>query len=178
MFRLSSIIFLCLIAFSLTIGQSLAAEPPIAPMGVAVTLDYFEAVPDANGVRVVWATLNEQNTSGFRVYRAASANGPLTLLTALIPTQAPNGGGARYEFVDQSARVGNVYYYYLDAVGTNGQTLRYGPTVIDLNPTAVTVASMMVASENNSWGWLPGITLIGIAAMGIVVALRFPSPRS
>jgi hypothetical protein len=177
MFRLSSI-FLCLIAFFLTVGQSLAAEPPIAPMGVAVTLDYFEAVPDANGVRVIWATVNEQNTSGFRVYRATSPIAPLTLLTNLIPTQAPNGGGARYEFVDQSARVGNVYYYYLDAVGTNGQTLRYGPAAIDLTPTAVTVASIAIASENHSWGWLLSTTLIGIAAMGIVVALRFPRARS
>lgn len=146
----------------------MAAEPPSSPVFVAVTLESFEALPDANGVRVVWITVNEQNTLGFRLYRATSANGTLTRLTGLIPTQAPNGGGARYEFVDTSAEVGNFYYYYLDAVGANGQTLRYGPATIDLTPTAVTIDTFDVRHHEGSWAWLSIVGLAGVAGIGMV----------
>lgn len=167
MVRLSAV-FLLLLGFFLSVGHAMAAEPPSAPIFVAVTLESFEALPDADGVRVVWVTVNEQNTVGFRLYRATTANGTLTRLTGLIPTQAPNGGGARYEFVDTSAQVGNFYYYYLDAVGTNGQTLRYGPATIDLTPTAVTIDTFDVGRNEVPWVWLSVSGLAGIAGIGIM----------
>jgi hypothetical protein len=167
MFRLSAV-FLFLLGFFLSLGHATAAEPPSAPLSVAVTLESFEALPDANGVRVVWVTISELNTLGFRVYRATTPNGTLTRLTGLIPTQAPNGGGARYEFVDTSAQVGNVYYYYLDAVGANGQTKRYGPAEIDLTPTAVTVSAFTTERNEGSWAWLSVVALAGLAGISIV----------
>lgn len=158
---------LLIMGFFLTITPAAAAEPSFAPVSVAVTLDSFEALPDANGVRVVWATVSESNTLGFRIFRGTTPDGPLVRLTALIPTQAPNGGGARYEFVDTSAQAGNTYYYYLDAVGTNGQTVRYGPAVIDLTPTAVTVGNFNAERANVPWGWLTVVaaqlTLLAVA---------------
>lgn len=171
MFRIFSIILL-FFSLMLTVERASAAEPAMAPVGVAVTLESFEVRADVNGVRVTWETVTEQNTSGFRIYRASRPNGSVTLLTSLIPTQAPNGGGAYYEFVDSSAEVGNTYYYFLDAVGTNGQTLRYGPAVIDLNPTAVTVGAMNVTMRETSWVWLAA-AMAGIALFGIVRACRF-----
>lgn len=167
MVRLTAV-FLLLLGFFLSVRPTIAAEPPSAPISVAVTLESFEALPDANGVRVVWVTVNEQNTLGFRLYRATTANGSLTRLTGLIPTQAPNGGGARYEFVDTSAEVGNFYYYYLDAIGTNGQTLRYGPATIDLTPTAVTIETLDVGYQEHSWAWLGVTGLAGVAGLGMV----------
>jgi hypothetical protein len=165
MVRLSAII-LFFFGFLLSATPTMAAEPPTAPVSVAVTLGSFDALPDANGVRVVWVTLNEENTLGFRLFRGTTPNGAVTRLTGLIPTQAPNGGGARYEFVDSSAEVGNTYYYYVDAIGTNGQTLRYGPAEIDLTPTAVSIGAFNAETHNGYWGWVAllatGVTLAGV----------------
>ncbi len=152
-----TLICILVLGFLFNSGTATAAEPPKGPASVAVTLELFEALPDANGVRVVWVTSSEQNTLGFRILRATARNGPLTRLTGLIATQAPNGGGARYEFVDRTAEAGNTYYYYLDAVGTNGQTLRYGPAEIDLTPTAVTVSRLEIAPHDSSRVWVNSI---------------------
>jgi len=102
----------------------------IDPHGpTAVTLSAFEATPAEGAIVVKWETATELDVLGFYVTRADSSDGPQVKLNAdLIPSQAPGSpAGASYQYVDQGAEPGQVYYYWLEAVDAYGQSAEHGP---------------------------------------------------
>ncbi len=88
----------------------------------AVTMTDMSTFSAPGALWVRWTTAQEQDTSGFNVYRAASPDGVRSLLTpSPIPSQAPGGlTGASYEFADSTAQPGITYYYWIETVESTG----------------------------------------------------------
>ena len=95
----------------------------------AITLLHFTATPEDQGVRLAWVTGTEINTFGFVLYRGTSnRRAEATVLnTNVIAAMGNDGGGATYEFVDETAEIGGVYYYWLQEVETSDKRTDYGP---------------------------------------------------
>jgi hypothetical protein len=110
-------------------GIIMPCSPP-----TAVTLASFDASAASTAIVLDWETAAELDTLGFNVYRAESADGLRTLLnSSLIAGQAPGSTlGASYQFVDDTASAGITYYYWLQEVGTNLETLEHGPVSAQL----------------------------------------------
>lgn len=72
-------------------------------------------------VTIQWDTASEVEAAGFRLYRAASAEGPFTLLSeTLIPAQGDPLTGASYAYEDRETIWGQEYFYQLEEVDLNG----------------------------------------------------------
>lgn len=81
-----------------------------------VELLYFDLEAAPNGVLVLWATATEQNTIGFRVERATNAEGPYASPIPemlFIPQQGNELVGATYQILDNTAGIGQTYWYKL-----------------------------------------------------------------
>ena len=94
----------------------------------AIALVSFTATPEKNGVRVAWTTSLEQDTFGFRLYRATSQSRAeaVQVTSELIAANGRNGG-ASYHFVDASTEANKTYTYWLQETELSGVTHEYGP---------------------------------------------------
>jgi hypothetical protein len=102
----------------------------IQPPPSAVDLASFTATAGRQGIVVEWETVSEVDNVGFNLYRAESAEGPRTQLNAgLIRSLLPPGSaeGASYLFLDESARPGVTYSYWLEDVDVYGVSTFHGP---------------------------------------------------
>jgi hypothetical protein len=103
----------------------------------AVAVSRFLARPVLSLIRVKWETTQEVGNAGFNLYRSVTRLGPKTKLNAgLIPTRVPPGsiGGARYAWTDSGVVPGQGYFYWLESVSTEGDTILYGPAKARANP--------------------------------------------
>jgi hypothetical protein len=99
----------------------IAAAPP-----TAVQVLGFEARPDAGGrVGLTWATASEAGLVGFKLARAASADGPFTDVTPWLPGQGTAASGWRYSWLDAPG-LGTHYYQLLVAAADAPLTV-FGP---------------------------------------------------
>ena len=106
---------------------------------LAVTLNSFTAVCQADTPLVQWETTTEVNNVGFNLWRSASASGPRTLL-AFVPSQAPGSAqGYSYSFADVSAPAGSSHWYWLEEVRNGGATMMNGPISITCAPPTAVV---------------------------------------
>jgi len=82
----------------------------------AVRLASFQALAVDGGVEVEWETVSEVDNIGFNLYRAQSTSAQPELLNQdLIPSQMPGSPiGFVYSFLDESATLGQLYYYWLE----------------------------------------------------------------
>ena len=95
----------------------------------AISLLRFEANRTNMGVQLGWATLLEQDTLGFALYRSADAQREhATRLNPDWIASIGRDGGAHYEWMDVSAQSGVSYYYWLQEMTLAGLTNEYGPT--------------------------------------------------
>lgn len=80
------------------------------------------------GARLKWHTVNERQVVGFNLLRSGKRNGEYVQLNAdLIPAKAPGSlNGAAYKFPDRTAKPNKKYFYKLQIVTLNGETLE-GP---------------------------------------------------
>jgi hypothetical protein len=114
-------------------GITLPCSPP-----TGVTLASFDATATGDAILLNWMTAAELNSLGFNVYRAASVDGLRSKLnSSLIASMAPGSPtGASYQFADDTARAGYTYYYWLQEVGANGETVEYGPVSAQIGARA------------------------------------------
>ncbi len=112
--------------FVATLGVSMLAEgdyTPVPDKPTAVDLADFAALPEVDRVRVLWTTGQEIGASGFKVYRSLQEDGSdRSQISDFIFSQAGGAGGADYEFLDTTAQVGVRYYYWVEAVSTDGSS--------------------------------------------------------
>ena len=101
----------------------------------AVELLRFSATPGEGGLLVEWMTGAEIGSWGFHLRRGETADFTQSqLVTAnLIPAMGATSG-ASYRFVDASAAVDGVYWYWLEEVESDGDRLFYGPVRSTLPP--------------------------------------------
>ena len=103
-------------------------------------------------VTIQWETASEVEAAGFRLYRAASAEGPFTLLSeTLIPAQGDPLTGASYEYEDRETSWGREYFYQLEEMDLNGAT--------NLHPEVVQ------SRAGAGWPWAIGAG-VGLALLG------------
>lgn len=127
-----------------------------------VTLADFAATPTDSEILVTWETASETDNLGYNLWRGTSPDAPGEQLNEeLILSQSPGGGqGAFYEWLDDEGMPGTSYYYWLEAVSTQGTMTRYGPVSATVPiPTAVTIADFRIKSPPDLGWWL----IIGIA---------------
>jgi len=85
--------------------------------------------PDLPSPRVVrWSTATEFENYGYHVYRGTAPDGPFDRLTTEpIPGAGTSDLPHSYQYEDLTAEPGTVYYYYVEAISTSGQTRRLTP---------------------------------------------------
>ncbi len=115
----------------------------------AVKLMSFEARPLDSAISLTWQTASELDNLGFHVYRASSASGPWSRVTAsLIPGLGSSAVGRAYSFRDGGLTNGVRYFYRLDDVDASSKTTSHGPV------SAVPLAG--AATESDATGASPG----------------------
>ncbi|MBA3470209.1 MAG: DUF11 domain-containing protein [Herpetosiphonaceae bacterium] len=105
------------------------SNPTIHPFDpTAITLASFAATAEAAAVNVQWATLNEQNTWGFHLYRSTTAlRADAVRITPSLILSDGRGSGASYSWRDTTVEAGHEYRYWLQEVDLNGAAHEYGP---------------------------------------------------
>lgn len=150
-------------------GSQIIIEAP-----VAVSLASFAAHAATDGIVVTWETASELDNQGFNLYRAADPAAPQDLL-AFVPSQAPGSSqGFVYEWLDNGVTAGETYYYWLEAVDTNGATSLHGPvSATILTPSAVTVDDVQAAaSAPGVAGWWVFAGVLALLAGAAKLAKR------
>ncbi|MCO6450568.1 MAG: hypothetical protein J5I90_07230, partial [Caldilineales bacterium] len=102
----------------------------IAP--TAVTLVNFMADRQSTGVMVSWITGAESDLTGFRVLRAASADGPFKAVSPII-TATNKPTGSSYQWLDASAPTNATMWYQLETL-PDGEV--FGPIPVKDDPGA------------------------------------------
>ena len=75
-----------------------------------------------------WQTASEPETAGFYVKRATNVGGPYTRIEGVYI--APEGNtisGADYQYLDNDAKAGTTYYYFVEAIDNNNSINDHGP---------------------------------------------------
>jgi hypothetical protein len=95
----------------------------------AVTMAQMKAIASTGQVRIEWTTAQELDSSGFNVYRSLKSDGSdKGSISPFIDSQAPGGtSGASYQFADDTAQAGVTYYYWVEALGSDGGSTFFGP---------------------------------------------------
>jgi hypothetical protein len=121
-------------------------EDYLNPIGtLAVTLNDFSAVCDAETPVISWSSVSEADTQGYNLLRGLTPAGWNTQLNAtLIPAQYPGSvQGGFYQWQDTTAQPGAEYSYWVQDVAINGATGLNGPiSVTCAAPTAVALSSL------------------------------------
>lgn len=136
---------------------------------LAVTMEEFTATGHPAGVTLHWTTVSELEALGFHLYRAESETGTQQRLTdGLIPAMGGPAGGS-YEYNDGTALAGTTYYYWLEALNTDGSSQRFGPvSATPMIPTAI-ILTESAATTPPAW---PFILLAGISLAGAMTIAR------
>ena len=79
----------------------------------------------AECARLVWQTLSESNTAGFRIFASAGSRAEATEITPQMIFAL--GAGNSYAFADISTIPGQTRLYWLVEEEVNGKTTEYGP---------------------------------------------------
>jgi hypothetical protein len=96
-----------------------------ADICLALTLSGFTASFDVSHVALQWSTISEIENLGWHVYRSEDESGPYQPVSAqLVPGAGTSVQPQSYQFIDDSAEEGKIYYYYLEDVSLDGQRAR------------------------------------------------------
>lgn len=94
-----------------------------------VTLTQFKATAYDKAAVIEWTTGSELDHLGFNLYRSTNpTDGYAQINNELIRNYLSSGEfRGRYRFVDPSLTNGQIYYYILEDVATNGDRVQHGP---------------------------------------------------
>ncbi|MCO5194516.1 MAG: S8 family serine peptidase [Anaerolineae bacterium] len=134
-------------------------EPP-----TAVEMADLSATVNADGsVTVAWETAAEVANAGFNVYRSVSADALGEMVNgALIASTASAGAGASYSFTDSAVGAG-IFYYWVEAVATDGTTFAHGPV------EAVTQAPTSAGLSGFGGGSSTALPLVLVAVLAVAL---------
>jgi hypothetical protein len=157
-------------------------EDYLSPIGtLAVTLNDFSAVCDAETPVISWLSVSEADTQGYNILRGLTPAGWNTQLNAaLIPAQYPGSAqGGFYQWQDTTAQSGAEYSYWVQDVALSGATGLNGPiSVTCMAPTAVGLNSLDAggpAAISLTW-WAVALAMAVLVA-GVTVWQRWAKAR-
>jgi len=115
------------LTLSLSLTLTLIALFLPVPASAAVTVTSFTAGWQGNQVVLNWRTATELNNRGFNIFRSTSPSGSFQKINGTeIPAQMGAALiGASYSYVDPAVTSGQTYYYKLQSVENNGNTIFY-----------------------------------------------------
>jgi hypothetical protein len=92
-----------------------------------VQLRSFTATGATRSITLGWETAAEFDNLGFNLYRAESEDGERAQINGEL-IQSLGAAGALYDYVDDDNRLRKrvTYFYWLEAVNTQGRTELYG----------------------------------------------------
>jgi hypothetical protein len=100
----------------------------------AVTLAYFEVDPGEEAIFVYWETASEVGNLGFYLWRSEDQDAGFYKLPISNPglqfiPSADEGAGAFYDYIDEEATPGVLYYYKVQDVPDTGSEGNYSQTL-------------------------------------------------
>jgi C1A family cysteine protease len=100
------------------------------PGPLPVRLSGFRAQGGHGNVRVTWKTANEVGTAGFIVVRSERPEGPFERIDGrVVAAEGQPGQVMQYEFIDETAQPGRMYYYRIREVFESGTINEHEDTV-------------------------------------------------
>ncbi|NOZ61987.1 MAG: T9SS type A sorting domain-containing protein, partial [Calditrichaeota bacterium] len=124
---------------------------PLHPQPTNITLSYFTAELDQNGILIQWGTETEPDNAGFNIFRSQQENGEYSKVNDnLIPAQGNATTGTNYTYLDSPEQSGN-YFYKLQSTALTGQNTFYGPISIILTSANInknTIPDNYALSQN------------------------------
>ncbi len=103
-----------------------------------VDLVDFNAISQSPDIRLSWHSVQETDLIGFNLFRAEALDGSqLKINPQLIPAINPGQlQGNDYHYLDATAEIGKMYYYWAEWVGLGGSQF-FGPVTARLVPYSV-----------------------------------------
>lgn len=115
----------------------------------AITLLYFTATGENQQVVLRWETATEINSAGFYVMKSQQLNGSyLRVNNTIIPARGDNLSGYLYQYVDQYVSNGVTYWYRLEQIETNGNSVLFDPVSVipGVTPTPTPTRTITVTA--------------------------------
>ncbi|RME46274.1 MAG: tandem-95 repeat protein [Caldilineae bacterium] len=98
-------------------------------------LSLFQALPGPGQVEVRWTTEAETGVVGFNLLRGTTAEGPFHPVNPnLILARGDAQSGETYTYVDRTVFGGETYYYLLQEVLANGETVDHAGNIVAVTP--------------------------------------------
>ena len=121
-----------------------------APTRAGVGLSYFEVNqgPSPTQVVVTWGTETETNTAAFVIKRATNPNPAQALIIHIEPARGSAFTGYDYLYTDTYLTPGQVYYYWLLELTSDGQ-------LMDLGVLQITAGATLPAEPRVFLPWTP-----------------------
>ena len=91
---------------------------PVEAQGVALL--YFTATYIPGQMQIKWETATEVNVVAFCVQRSLQSGGGFIQIADCQPNMGDAVSGASYSLIDTDVMRGTIYYYRLEAVGSDG----------------------------------------------------------
>jgi hypothetical protein len=125
------------VPFVLAVMLSLAGA---APTRAGVELGYFELVHGTlpTQVNVTWGTERETDAVAFVIERATVLDPAQALIIRIEPARGSAVTGFDYQFTDTELTPGQIYYYWLIELTTDGQLVHLGVRQITAGVTLPT----------------------------------------
>lgn len=80
--------------------------------------------------RLHWQTKSEVQSAGFNIFRSEQRDGKYIKLNAVpLPSAKFSARVRSYEYFDRAIDPCKTYYYYIDGLSTNGESMRVSDTM-------------------------------------------------
>ena len=116
-----------------SISMDLGFTPFIVglPFINGITLSEFSAQFEGSQINLQWITTSETNVQGFYILRADTANGTYNRISSQIEAIGDTHIGAIYQFTDTTIAFAKMYYYKIEVIDTEGNSIAtHGPVSV------------------------------------------------
>lgn len=111
------------------------------PLLDGITLSQLTAQFDGSRNLIKWITSSEVNVRGFYVLRSETINGPYARISNQITAIGDTYIGGIYQFTDDTITFGRTYYYKIEVIDDNGNSIQILGPVSVLAATATPTAT-------------------------------------
>lgn len=111
------------------------------PIVDGITLSQFTAQFDGSKVNLRWITTSEINTQGFYVLRSDSIDGTYSRVSSQITAIGNTHIGGIYQFSDTNITFSRTYFYKLEVIDINGNSIELHGPVSTVTSTATPTAT-------------------------------------
>jgi hypothetical protein len=117
-----------------------------------ITLSEFSARFEGSQVKLQWVTTSETNVQGFFVLRSDTADGTYNRISSQIEAIGDVHIGGIYQFTDNTVTFTRTYYYKIEVIDTEGNSIAtHGPvSILTATPTPTATATLTATQTRTS----------------------------